>query len=116
MQLRQLLLDIVKLFQTQNFKLIANVNFRGSTDSLFFESRVQSFGLATPEEMFAVSLNRVDRLRLVASNSDLQHNVGSLIQQTWARGIQQVITIFYRRLITKWRWLEVSFDVCNYFV
>ena len=115
-QLRQLLLDIVKLFQTQNFKLIANVNFRGSTDSLFFESRVQSFGLATPEEMFAVSLNRVDRLRLVASNTELQHNVGSLIQQTWTRGIQQVITIFYRRLITKWRWLEVSFDVCNYFV
>ena len=57
-QLRQLLLDIVKLFQTQNFKLVANINFRGSADSLFFESKVQSFSLATPEEMMMVSLNR----------------------------------------------------------
>ena len=40
-----------------------------------------------------MSLNRVDRLRLLASNSEIQHNVGSLVQQAWARGIQQVITI-----------------------
>ena len=49
-----------------------------------------TFSLATPEEMFAVSLNRVDRLRLISAPSDVQHNVGGLIQQSWSRGIQQV--------------------------
>ena len=89
-QIRQLLLDIVKLLQTHNFNLVANINFRGAADSLFFESRLTSFSLATPEEMFVISLNRLDRLRLISASSEVLHCVGSVIQQSWARGIQQV--------------------------
>ena len=66
----------MKLFQSQNFKYIASINFRGAADSLFFEVKQQSFGLATPEEMFALSLNRVDRLRLISANADVQHRSG----------------------------------------
>ena len=69
-------MDLVKLFQSQNFKYIASINFRGAADSLFFEVKQQSFGLATPEEMFALSLNRVDRLRLISANADVQHRSG----------------------------------------
>ena len=84
------MLNLVKLLQTQNFKLVANINFRGSADSLFFESKVSAFSLATPEEMFAVSLNRTDRLRLISSSGDVHHNIGAVVQQTWSRGMQQV--------------------------
>ena len=85
-QIRQLLLDLVKMLQTQNFQFVANINFRGAADSLFFESHQSGgggpgasvFSLARPEEMFAISLNRTDRLRLISANSDVQHNVGAL--------------------------------------
>ena len=86
----KLLLDIVKLLQTHNFNFVANINFRGGADSLFFESSLSTFSLATPEEMFAISLNRLDRLRLISASSEVLHCVGSVIQQSWARGIQQV--------------------------
>ena len=89
-QIRQLLLDLVKLLQTHNFNFVANINFRGAADSLFFESGLSNFSLATPEEMFAISLNRLDRLRLISASSEVLHCVGSVIQQSWARGIQQV--------------------------
>ena len=89
-QLRQLLLDLVKLLQTQYFKFVANINFKGTSDCFFFEPRSCPFGLPTPELMFAISLNRTDRLRLIAAPSDVLHIVASVIQQCWARGIQQV--------------------------
>ena len=75
------------MLQTQNFTFVANINFRGAADSLFFESHQSGggggpgasvFSLARPEEMFAISLNRTDRLRLISANSDVQHNVGAL--------------------------------------
>ena len=79
----------MKLLQTHNFNLVANINFRGGLDTLFFESRLTTFSLATPEEMFVLSLNRLDRLRLISANSEVLHCVGSVIQQCWNRGIQQ---------------------------
>ena len=68
-QIRQLLLDLVRVLQSQDFRygqpqvgmiqitsrFVANINFKGSLDSFFFEARRSlSFGLATPEQMFAV--------------------------------------------------------------
>ena len=89
-QLRQLLLDLVKLLQTQNFKFVANINFKGTSDCFFFEPKNCPFGLPTPELMFAISLNRTDRLRVISAPSDVLHLVAAVIQQEWARGIQQV--------------------------
>ena len=99
----------MKLLQTHNFKLVANINFRGAADSLFFESRQTSFSLATPEEMFVMSLNRLDRLRLISASSEVLHCVGSVIQQSWSRGLQQVRTYHssqeYKLAGTPW-WAE----------
>ena len=110
-QIRQLILDLVKLLQSQNFKLVANINFRGAADSLFFESRLSSFQLPSPEEMFLVSLNRTDRVRVLSTNSDVVHNIGSLIQQSWSRGMQQVNNC---QALSLFFFCKVSYSVCLY--
>ena len=90
-QIRQLLLDLVRLLQSQDFRFVANINFKGTLDSFFFESRRSlSFGLPSPETMFAVSLNRSDRLRVISAPPEVLHQVAGLVQQSWSRGIQAV--------------------------
>ena len=71
MQVRRLLLDLIAALQAQDFRsapaarhtaprFVANINFKGTLDSFFFEARRSlSFGLAAPEAMFAVSARGV---------------------------------------------------------
>ena len=65
MEVRRLLLELLAALQAQDFRwppsstpprFVANINFKGTLDSFFFEAqRSPAFGLATPEAMFAVS-------------------------------------------------------------
>ena len=90
-QIRQLLLDLVRLLHSQDFRFVANINFKGTLDSFFFEARRSlSFGLPSPETMFAVSLNRSDRLRVISAPPEVLHQVAGVVQQSWSRGIQAV--------------------------
>ena len=55
--------------------------------------------------MFVLSLNRLDRLRLISANTEVLHCVGSVIQQCWNRGIQQAGLFLYDFM---WWWVVSS--------
>ncbi|XP_023342156.1 uncharacterized protein LOC111711902 [Eurytemora carolleeae] len=89
-KIRKLILSVLKLFQSHSIHFTAKVNFNRSTDSVFFLCDESSFSLATPENMFCLSLNKYDRLRVIEAPSDVLHLLPGLIQQSWPYGIQQV--------------------------
>jgi hypothetical protein len=57
--------------------MVVNIDTKGTTDSLFFQEKPCLFG--SPEDMFIMSLNRYDRLRLIDAPEHMEmllRNIG----------------------------------------
>ena len=78
------------VYSLRHDRQVSKININQSEQSFDWPMTGHTFSLATPEEMFVVSLNRTDRIRLISASSDVQHNVGAVITQSWPKGIQQV--------------------------
>ena len=54
-------------------RFVANINFKGTLDSFFFEARRSlAFGLATPEVMFAVTVEQTNTALLYCPGESQQ--------------------------------------------
>ena len=82
--LRRMILEVVKIARKHKFELVTNLNLKGTTDSLLFQHKASL--LDGPEDMFLMSLNRNDRLRLICAPSYIVTAGEEMISQNW--GVQ----------------------------
>ena len=82
--MRKMILKAIQIARNHKFELVTNVNLKGTTDSLMFQHKVSLQSGA--EDMFAMSLNRNDRLRLICAPSYIVTASEEVLSQHW--GIQ----------------------------
>ena len=61
--------------------MVVNIDTKGTTDSLFFQEKPCLFG--SPEDMFIMSLNRYDRLRLIDAPEHMEKVMEDVAQKHW---------------------------------
>ena len=83
---RKMILEVIKLSRSYKYELVTNINIKGTTDSLLFQHRGSL--LDNPEDMFIMSLNRNDRLRLIGAPSYVEIKTEEVIGEHW--GVQGV--------------------------
>ena len=90
---RQMLLQMVKISQTHRFELVANMDIKGTSDSLMFQYRESLSGISS--NFIIISLNGADKLRLIhdPSTDGLYHQtlvstIEELIKDCWHMGLQ----------------------------
>ncbi|KAG0353821.1 hypothetical protein BC939DRAFT_472769 [Gamsiella multidivaricata] len=91
---RRLLTGVLRTMAQNGWNLIqaADVSKKqGDKDSLFFESVSQATGIVDvgAVEMFAMSFNRTDRIRLIDAPADIPALIKHAVQTQWKFGIQQ---------------------------
>jgi hypothetical protein len=86
-QARLVLLEVIKIFAANNWRLAANLNLESTADSLMFQwcpsLDMEDFRFC------AVSLNRYDRLRLVRTPGPLVGAVKEAVMKHWYLGLQK---------------------------
>ena len=86
-QARLILLEVIKIFAENNWRLAANLNLESTADSLVFQ---WCPSLDMEDWRFcAVSLNRYDRLRLVRTPGTLVAAVKEAVVKHWYLGLQK---------------------------
>ena len=70
---------IVGLLCRRNYALVTNINTKGTTDSLFFQYNESLDGLG--EDMFILSLNNNDKIRLITAPEYVTSLVGEVISR-----------------------------------
>merc|ERR1719315_308662 len=80
-KLRQLLMEMIRVMRRHNYSLLANINTKGTTDSLFFQHNMALYG--SPDDMFIMSLNNDDKIRLIRAPDYIITMVGEVIKRTW---------------------------------
>jgi len=86
-KLRQLLMEMIRVMRRHNYSLLANINTKGTTDSLFFQHNMALYG--SPDDMFILSLNNDDKIRLIRAPDYIITMVGEVISRTWSDGLQK---------------------------
>jgi len=82
--IRKMILDVIETARKYKFELVTNINLKGTTDSLMFQHKMSL--QSGSEDMFAMSLNRNDRLRLICAPSYIVTACEEVLSQHW--GIQ----------------------------
>jgi len=82
-KLRQLLMEMIRVMRRNNYALLVNINTKDKTDSLFFQHNMALYG--SPEDMFIMSLNDEDKIRLIRAPDYIIKLVGEVIKRTWRR-------------------------------
>ena len=72
-------MDIQCTICRHNYALTANINTKGKTDSLFFQHNMTLYG--SPEDMFILSLNEDDKIRLIRAPDYIIKLVGAVIRR-----------------------------------
>jgi hypothetical protein len=86
-QARLVLLEVIKIFAENNWRLAANLNLESTADSLLFQ---WCPSLDMEEWRFcALSLNRYDRLRLLRTPGPLVAAVKEAVMKHWYLGLQK---------------------------
>jgi len=86
-QARLILLEVIKIFAENNWRLACNVNLESTADSLVFQ---WCPNLDMDEFRFcAISLNRYDRLRLVRTPVSLVGAIKESVIKHWYLGLQK---------------------------
>ena len=86
-QARLILLEVIKIFAENNWRLACNVNLESTADSLVFQ---WCPNLDMDEFRFcAISLNRYDRLRLVRTPVGLVGAIKESVIKHWYLGLQK---------------------------
>ena len=70
--LRQLLMEMIRVMRRYNYAIVANISTKGTTDSIFFQQSKNLYG--SPEDMFIMSLNNDDKIRLITA-PDYVHGI-----------------------------------------
>uniref|UniRef100_A0A914WWV5 Uncharacterized protein n=1 Tax=Plectus sambesii TaxID=2011161 RepID=A0A914WWV5_9BILA len=83
---RQLLLNIIRKFDSHNFRFYGTAKFEGTADCIFFEQDRNHVGGET--SFCIMSLNDRDRIRLIDCPQSVVDTVGHCISQNWPGGIQ----------------------------
>ncbi|KAF8941045.1 hypothetical protein EDD21DRAFT_330398 [Dissophora ornata] len=91
---RRLITGVLRAMAENGWNLIqaADVSKKQrDKDSLFFESVAQTTGVVDvgQVDMFSVSFNRTDRIRVIDAPAYIPHHVKQAIQTKWRSGIQQ---------------------------
>ena len=58
---------------------MANISTKGTTDSIFFQQSKTMYG--SPEDMFILSLNNNDKIRLITAPDYVHSLVGDVIKR-----------------------------------
>ena len=86
-QARLILLEVIKIFAENNWRLASNVNLESTADTLVFQ---WCPNLDMDEFRFcAISLNRYDRLRLVRTPAGLVGAIKEAVIKHWYLGLQK---------------------------
>ena len=94
--IRKMVLKVIKVARSHKYELVTNLNVKGTTDSLLFQHKrslssrlpIPRALLDYPEDMFIMSLNRNDRLRLIEAPRYIETKTKEVISQNW--GVQDV--------------------------
>ena len=70
--------DTLSIYR-HNYDLVTNINTKGKTDSLFFQHNMTLYG--SPEDMFILSLNNDDKIRLIRAPDGILKLVGDVIKR-----------------------------------
>ena len=81
---RRMILEVIRTARRHKYDLVTNLNLKGTTDSLMFQHKMSLSDSA--EDMFAMSLNRNDRLRLLCAPSYVVTSTEELVTDNW--GVQ----------------------------
>ena len=81
---RRVIMEVIRAARRHKFELVTNLNLTGTADSLLFQHKASLQD--APEDMFLISLNRDDRLRLVAAPSYVVTATEEVVAQLW--GVQ----------------------------
>ena len=84
---RKMILNFIEAARKHKYELVTNLNTKGTTDSLLFQHK-DSLQPDLREEMMMISLNRDDRMRLVACPGSVISLVEEVISQHWEGGLQ----------------------------
>ena len=84
---RKMILNFVVAARKHKYELVTNLNTKGTTDSLLFRHK-KSLQADLKEEMMMISLNRDDRMRLIACPGSIITVVEEVITQHWEGGLQ----------------------------
>ena len=79
--IRKMILQVIKVARSHKYELVTNLNIKGTTDSLLFQHKRSL--LDNPEDMFIMSLNRNDRLRLIGAPSYIELMTEEIISHNW---------------------------------
>ena len=77
--LRQLLMEMIRVMRKYNYVIVANISTKGTTDSIFFQQSKRLYG--SPEDMFILSLNNNDKIRLITAPDYVQGLVEEVIRR-----------------------------------
>ena len=83
---RKMVLAVIRVARGHKYELVTNLNTKGTTDSLLFQHK--SSLLNTPEDMFIMSLNRNDRLRIIGAPNYIEIEAEEVVGEHW--GVQGV--------------------------
>ena len=83
---RKMVLAVIRVARGHKYELVTNLNTKGTTDSLLFQHK--SSLLNTPEDMFIMSLNRNDRLRIIGAPNYIEIEAEEVVAEHW--GVQGV--------------------------
>ena len=83
---RKMVLAVIRVARTHKYELVTNLNTKGTTDSLLFQHKCSL--LTSPEDMFIMSLNRNDRLRIIGAPSYIESEAEEVVAEHW--GVQGV--------------------------
>jgi len=86
-RLRQLLMEMIRIMRKYNYAIVANISTKGTTDSIFFQQSKTMYG--SPEDMFILSLNNNDKIRLITAPDYVHSLVGDVIKRNWSQGVQR---------------------------
>ena len=86
--IRNMLLEVIRVARKHKYDLISSLNVKGTTDSLMFQynSALSDFH---QDDMFIMSLNREDRLRLISAPNYIVTTAAELVTKYWEKGIQE---------------------------
>ena len=86
--IRKMLLEVIRVARKHKYDLISSLNVKGTTDSLMFQynSALSDFH---QDDMFIMSLNRHDRLRLISAPDYIVTTAAELVTKHWEKGIQE---------------------------
>ena len=86
--LRKMLLEVIQVARKHKYDLISNLNTKGTTDSMLFQHN-PNLSDFSQEDMFILSLNRNDRIRLISAPDYIVTSAEEVVASSWDKGIQE---------------------------